>query len=553
MKDLFQLYNASEEGLNKDLMMRKYDKPLVDYLINIAKSLDTIINIEFIDYELEKDESKINVSKYILERKRSKPKFSFNYRYLKYTRYEELKLRFMLKARDGSEVITKSLLVPKVDRNGYMTIADKKYFFLYQLVDKSTYTTQGALILKSCIAVTMNRKSQTYKEMGTEEEFSGPIYRVRMYKLEINVLLLYFAKIGVPKTLKYFSCDLLIRFLPDVEDDESKIYFRVNQNLVIEVAREMFIKHEYVRSIAFMLIETCDSRTRVETMYEITPWVEKLGMYTTTSKNNAYGKGLKQLMNFESMVDINTLELLRLDPINKKHIYSVVRWMIQHYSTLRKKSNMDLDNKRLRLYEYVASAFSTELKRRVNQFIKNDKATLSDLKNIFKFPSDLLVQNLYSSGLMRVDDAVNDCDFFTKYRYTIKGPQCIGGSNERNIIIGLRDIDLSHLGRLDINVCGNTDPGTSGVITPFCKDIVGMEFSDKPEPQDFLYKFSNDLNDYLDKIDDRSVTIHYGDQDSYYEIQKRFQDTNKKILMSDIYTLDDDEFFIGICIPEKPF
>ena len=554
MKELFHIYNASEEGLNKGLMLREDDKPLVEYLVNNAKSLNIINNIEFLCYEYETDESKIDISSYITAKKRKQDKEQYNYRHLQDTRYGELKLKFKLKAKDGTDTIVKRMLVPKVDRNGYITIRGKKYFLLYQLVDKSTYTTQNELTLKSCMAVTMTREAVTNKDTkGTE--YTAPIYQVKMYKNERDVFNLYFAKMGITKTLQYFSCNTIMRLVEDVEDHDDEdtfLYFKVNSSLYIEVSKPMFEKFMYVRSIVFMIIDTCNNRTKLNTIDNITMWVEKLGSLSTTSQYNAYGKGQNQLMNFESMVDITALDLLSLHTMNKQNVLTVIRWMIQNYAELRKKSNMDLDNKRLRLNEYIASILSIELRKRVNQFIKDNKTSLADLKNIFKFPGDLLVQNLHSSGLLRYDDAVNDCDFFTKLKFTIKGPQSVGGKNERNIDMSLKGIHDSHLGRFDINVCGNSDPGTSGIITPFCKDIKGLQFSDENEPEEFLYEFETSLGEHFQEHDpDNTVIIRYKDSDDYYNKQETFRDIAKQFKMYDSYTVDEDTVLIQINIEDK--
>ena len=43
----------------------------------------------------------------------------------------------------------KSMLIPLQDEEGYFYIKGKKYYLIYQLVEKSTYTSNSSVTLKS--------------------------------------------------------------------------------------------------------------------------------------------------------------------------------------------------------------------------------------------------------------------------------------------------------------------------------------------------------------------------------------------------------------------
>lgn len=553
MKEYLHLYNASEEGLNKELMTRQNDKPLVEYLVNICKSLEIINNIEFLGYEYEEDESKIDISSYIIAKKRKQDKEDYSYKLLQDTRYGELTVSFRLTCKDGYENnFTKSILVPKADKDGYFTIRGKKYFLLYQLVDRSTYTTQTELTLKSLMPVTLSRHMLEFEDTKGDT-YAAPAYVIKLFKKNIDIFNIYFAKMGVSQTLRYFSTNTIITLkedLNDIDEDEF-LYFKINSSLYVEVVKELFKKYVYVRSIVFMIITTCNNRVKLSSIDHRNIWIEKLGSLTTTSQYKTFEKGQTLLMFFERMVDITTMEILQLHDDNKTSVFSIVRWMIQSYGDLRKKSNLDLENKRLRLNEYIASILNAEFSKRINRIIKDSKTSLAEIKNLFKFPGDLLVQNLHASGLLRYDDAVNDSDFFTKLKYTIKGPNSVGGKNERNIEMSLRGIHSSHLGRLDINVCGNSDPGTSGVVTPYCKDIYGLQFSNEYEPEDFRYELESDIDDYFARKNPEAyVKTVYEDVDDYYNKVSNFKDIAKQFKIFDTYTVPDDVVLIQFNIDD---
>ena len=53
-----------------------------------------------------------------------------------------------------------------------------------------------------------------------------------------------------------------------------------------------------------------------------------------------------------------------------------------------------------------------------------NKASLRQIEtNLFKFPSTLVMSILSSSSMIKFDDRVNDCDFISSLRYTVKGPE----------------------------------------------------------------------------------------------------------------------------------
>jgi hypothetical protein len=60
------LGNPYEADLNNELIDRTYDKELVEYVINVFKSLESTGFIKMLDdYNIEYDESKIDYYKYI--------------------------------------------------------------------------------------------------------------------------------------------------------------------------------------------------------------------------------------------------------------------------------------------------------------------------------------------------------------------------------------------------------------------------------------------------------------------------------------------------------
>ena len=86
--------NVNEDKLNMKLIHREYEDDLVDFVVNVFKSLEAIRSIQFIDYQVEYDESKIDINKYVTSRKKKRKKDAhIKYQYIKSDRVFELTMR----------------------------------------------------------------------------------------------------------------------------------------------------------------------------------------------------------------------------------------------------------------------------------------------------------------------------------------------------------------------------------------------------------------------------------------------------------------------------
>ena len=103
----------------------------------------------------------------------------------------------------------------------------------------------------------------------------------------------------------------------------------------------------------------------------------------------------------------------------------------------------------------------------------------------------------------------------------------MGSKNENNISIKYRGIHPSYLGRIDINVCGTSDPGSSGVITPFC-ETEGLYFNGAQEPEDATFEFEKEASvRYKKKNPDLEVVDIYDNCESIddlFDIQHQAKD-----------------------------
>lgn len=522
MKDFMKEYsnsNPNSNRLNYGLINKEYDKPLIEYINDSAKSLEVIKNIQFLGSRFVKYESEIDMNKYEKRRKvDNKNKEEIKYTSIEDSRVGELILKFKITFKGKSEIIEKPILVPLPDEYGYYQIKGKKYILMYQLVDASTYVTKNSVVLKSIMPIFLTRKPFTKKD--TEGyEYTCPIYSTKVFKNDITIMYFYFAKIGLTKSLRYFSVNHYIGVSNEKKDTEHFIYFQISQGFYLKVKRNAFNDSQYIRSVAFMILNVCNSKVNINNMDCRQLWIEKIGNIFSVSTNH-YEKGKNILVFFDRMLDETTKSNLRIEPKYKKSMYSILLYMFQNFNELKKKDNMDMENKRLRDSEYIASLLNKELSKRILPVVNSGKKlTREKIKDVFKFSGEILITQLYNSGLFRYDDQVNDMDFFSKLKYTIKGPNSQGGQNSQSISSYSRGLHPSMLGRIDLNVVGTSDPGTGGVLTPFC-ETDGLYFSSKSEPQDGKFNIEKQ-NAKFDEEDGTLVIDSFSNYDEYKEFEKK--------------------------------
>lgn len=89
----------------------------------------------------------------------------------------------------------------------------------------------------------------------------------------------------------------------------------------------------------------------------------------------------------------------------------------------------------------------------------------------------------------------------------------------------------SHLGQIDVLVCGNSDPGTSGLLSPFAK-IDGLYFDSSDEPDSFYYELVKDLEKKFEGTNIRYIHAEYENPQDYYNALKAMEKyTNENVKM----------------------
>ena len=540
-KMLSEYCRSFDDKLNLPLINRELDKELYLYVYETIKSLEVFDSVKILGYEYKDKANDIKLNDYQRTRIQTGKKVQdepIEVMHMAESRCGELTIHYELsidvKQDDGttklmSKKYSKNILIPIKDDDGYYMLKGKRYILLYQLVDSTTYSTSNSVVLKSIMPITCKRKSKVIYDVD-RNPYTVPIYFTNIFKNEINMLLLFFAKMGFIETLIYLSVDKVISLSLTLGDDLDRyVYFKINQDVFIKVNKFAFDECVEVRSIVGMILDSVNNRATVENLVDTNFWLEKLG-HQPNIQQPAFkrAKARNLLLSVDRMMDMTTRRVLNISADHKDSMYSALRWMFMNYNDLKSKRIMDITNKRLRDNEYIASLMTRELSntlyRIMSKVRKPQSRNLNTLEELFSFRGDILINNLYNSGLFKFDDVVNDMDFWNKLKYTIKGPNSQGGSSGKTIATCQRGIDPSFVGRIDLNVVGNSDPGATGILTPFIKTH-GLNISDKKEPETKQFELLQIIEEAVQN--EYSYIEKFGIEtyDDYYEMINKIYDT----------------------------
>lgn len=396
-----------------------------------------------------------------------------------------LKLRFKL-TKEGEEdvLIEKKLFFPRLIDNQFFIINGNRYFPIFQLVDSGTYRTNKTVTLKTLLMSVVCRDDRgIVVEDMDGNKYSSRVINIDIFKNKINVFIYYYAKFGFEKALEYFR--LNTKVIIGNQPIEGKINFGITKNIVMSVNKE-FMENENDIALIVTLIKSLPNRITEVKLYEQEYWVKRLGSNFTKNNSNFQDKGNSILLSFERLLDETTKRNQRLPDSEKSDIYAIMRWMSSNFVTLYKQDNMDLANKRLRLYEYLIYPLSIKFSKSMYRILNSRNVTMEQLKSIFSnIPEGFLVKKLVNNELIRYNNSVNSIDLFSSIlKATQSGPQSqLSGGN--NINIRYRGIHPSYINNIDLCATSAGDPGISFSLTPFVKLEDNMHFTKKASYSSF--------------------------------------------------------------------
>lgn len=333
---------------------------------------------------------------------------------------------------------------------------------------------------------------------------------------------MYMAMLGYENTMKYMDMSDIIRVESFRKYNKDEEYcFPSEGGLYIKVIKYFFDNDLFVRNMVYSLIVITEECNTMNDLHDVNYWVCVLGSKMLANPNKdatkLFIKGKSILFSFGRLLDNTTRRNLKLKDYNKASPFAILRWMLRNFNELKAKDNMDLRNKRIRMGEYMEAYLIKKLSSRMNKFMTNNDVKLKDVELLVKMEQDYLVKTVIGAKkpLLRYDNTVNDMDMFTSLKYTIKGPGAIGENSANAVNDKYRGIDQSYVGSIDLNTCSSSDPGMSGILTPFVK-MYGKYFSPKDEPQTWDDNFSTLYCNYF-----KAESMPFYPLDYFYNVEKK--------------------------------
>lgn len=555
MKEYIRGFKTEFDGrLNKPIMNHEYDLPLVDHIIDVWKSLEIVDGIKIKKWTYTEEEQDLETDKYQRKRKAvAKATKGKVCKSIKDDRLGVLKLEIEItgnvidpatkekKRKKG--IINKIMLLPIVE-NGYIQLKGRKFYLIYQMVDKSTYDNKDAVVLKSLMPVRVTRCSTTVVDAVDDSKvYKLPMYKLQVFKKMVNIILYYASRPGgLMGALDYLGVSNAIHIVDKIDDVDKNIYLLISSECFLEINKEIFNQSLYVRAISGMVCESLSNRFNYSMIYDNSIFLKKL------SSTGDIEKGKDALTGLKRFLDVGTARTILTEDINKSDVYALLRWIMLEFNQLKAKDSNSLYNQRLRVNEYIASLLTIEFSNRLKKILKKgSNVVMTDLEDFFKFDSFLLIQKFHSSGILRFEDSINDMSkFFCKFRYTTKGPHSIGGKGTQggransDIPLDKRWLHPSAVGLIDLTVCSSSDPGRSGVISPF-SNLSSLYFSEELEPDDVMYNLNNKIDDILEKEDEIVIKLNCKDKMEFYDVLSKIDDVKNKC---NVYVTSTDSIII---------
>lgn len=417
------------------------------------------------------------------------------------TRVDLITARFRIQASENEPVeeFDFNLLFPKIIKNYYFQLSGNKYYAVYQLTDKNFYYShRGGLFLKTLIMplglVPVFNSSFTSDNDNT---YHGTMFLLNYFKSNSsttktaskNVIHHYLVKQGATSTINYLFNTLddvrvtLYCTKNDIPIHDSNVW----DNITIGKDIYLVFKKEGSQAYYDMLVTLVDALKSVVKNYKYVDDVDYWKRKVSGTATGSLVKANRSIASLERILDGRTIKNLKECPDmeNKKDVYAILRWMMWNFHDLSKIDEVNIYNRRIRLFEYLFFNLLIKTSKVSYRILNSRVVDNKRLKTLFSnTPINYLVKTTLTNDLIRYSNSTSNLTTFSSLKWSSEGIQTAGGEGGK-VKLDFRDVHPTYLGNIALNTASASDPGTTGSLCPMNQDYGDMMF--KNELYDLYY------------------------------------------------------------------
>lgn len=453
-------------------------------------------------------------------------------------------VNYYVKDRTEEDHIEVIIAVPRIIDKYYFKINGIMRSTLFQIVDGSTYNnaTSNAKVpsvtLKIIFMATRVIRYYKFLVTTTGEELKATYYSSKIFNKDVACAKYIFAKFGFYGGLKFFGFDQVISVTREELFNDNLYTFKIGEDYYLNTPKVLFDDNYMLQSVIATLCEAIVPGLPFETVFDNKFWIRSLGADfnggADTNKilaiingdetiTDTLVKGNNILDSLESIYDISTRESIRLPDSEKETTYHILRWIMREFNALRLKNNLDIGCKKIRFAEYIASLYAFKIAfgiYRVSDM--NKRASIASIRKAIRTNPNFLLSAISKSKMVAYRNMVSDMDSMQALKFTYKGVSGLGEGSKESVPEIYRNVQPSHIGKVDLDSSSDTNPGITGTLCPYAPVHNGF-FGDYEEPNtweiEFLksvdaYKKLNNLKDAL--IFEEQLLLHNKSDDIKY-------------------------------------
>lgn len=493
------------DRVNHDLFDRKFDKPLVEFILDSIRNIEAIPGIKLESWELVTDQTKIKLT--VNKRLNKDTKIKNNKQLerlvpMNGTLTDLLVLNFVVSVKGITKHIQRRMLIFKEMPNHYYVIGGKRVTIINQVVDNSTFVKGDTLKFKTNQNYSIDIRLKPYKmESTTGEKYKVYVYRMDLFGKESNPIQYFLARYGVMGTIDLFSLSSVVSLTAEEIDTTNYLYYKICDGTYLEVNRKAMDVNVVVPRIVGSLIQSISGDPNItrDDVYQTTYWLERLSELFVSKRQVTRGE--KALISFKRILDPTTQKRLAVKRYHKYDSHMLIRWLLVNYDDLMRKNNHDLKNKRVRGNECIAYYFDSYITKNIYSLLNATNPSFDRYERLLNVINETVLLKAGRSGIAKGTkhsiyryETYNDFTAINALRYSLKGPNGLNGGKNGTSMKYL-GVYPSHIGRYDTNVCSSASPGLTGYLAMNCQlDENGYFDAENSEPDVYDYEIEGQLD-----------------------------------------------------------